>query len=100
MTTADMIGKKWIHPTTGEIRYYVNNAWEYGGLELWYYNTGNISCAELNGERISNAEGRRLSGSIYKVYITEDNAVHVQHDGYDGFARAIVKGLEAKLKEE
>lgn len=33
------------------------------GLVCTYYNTGNISSAELNGERLSNSEGRRMKNA-------------------------------------
>lgn len=37
------------------------------GLECNYYNTGNISMAWFNGERISNSQGGRLKSA--KTYI-------------------------------
>lgn len=37
------------------------------GLEVEYYNTGNVRYAELNGVHISNAEARRIMGGKYYI---------------------------------
>lgn len=51
------------------------------GLEVSYYNTGNVSHAEWQGERISNADGRRLLSS--KVWIdVKTGELHVRTDYY------------------
>lgn len=101
MTNFEAIGSKWIHPKTGEVRYYVNNAWKYGGLELDFYNTGNIAIAKLDGEKISNSEGSRMCGAIDKCWITEDGEVHVKRgrNDYDAFIESVVTGIKAALKE-
>lgn len=68
---------KWTHPGNGEIRYYVNNLAELVGLETGHYNTGNISGAWLNGEIISNSEGRRIHDMCYygKVWVHTDGTL-------------------------
>lgn len=48
------------------------------GLEVGYYNTGNVRWAEFEGSSISNAEARRLLGA--KTYIDlKTNKVHSTH---------------------
>lgn len=94
------IGKKWVHPKTGEVRYYVNSAWKYGGLELDFYKTGNISSAVLDGEGISNSQGRRLMHSIDKCWIAEGTEeVHVigDYDGYGDFIEAVKEGVRQEI---
>lgn len=61
----------------GKDRLYIN-ATELG-LEVAYYKTGNISSAKWCGERISNADARRLLGS--KVYVdVATGELHVATD--------------------
>lgn len=95
----ETIGNKWIHPTTGEVRYYINDVWEYGGLELDFYNTGNIAVAELDGERIS--EGRRLMNVINKCWMTEDGEIHMKTytDAYQWFVEKVKAGIKKALAE-
>lgn len=94
-------GNRWTHPSTGEVRYYMDpiKAMEIGGLELVFYNTGNISGAWLDGNKISNAEGRRMLNSIYKVYVTEGGKAVVQINQYGRqypeFAKKIETGLQS-----
>lgn len=51
---------EWVHPGTGEARVYINNLSALYGLRTSHYNTGNISSATLNGEKISNREAERI----------------------------------------
>lgn len=46
------------------------------GLEIGRYNTGNISYAKIDGERISNCEARRILGSKAYFDLT-DNTLHM-----------------------
>lgn len=87
-------------------RIYINNARDIYmkaiGLELDYYNTGNLARATLNGERISNAEGRRqmLVSSMYggKCWINlEDGSVHTKN--YDQNGDRLVKIIKDMLDE-
>lgn len=56
------IGNEWKH---GEHhRIYINNLSEIYGLELNYYNTGNISSATLDNEKISNGAASKLSSAL------------------------------------
>lgn len=60
-------------------RVYINNWARFIGLEVSTYNTGNISSATLDGERISNSEAGRLLGMVEKVYFdVTDGSVHVK----------------------
>lgn len=45
-------------------RVYFNNLAEWYGLTTKHYNTGNISYAEVDGERISNSSARELSYNL------------------------------------
>lgn len=70
---AEKLGNAWTHPSTGAIRYYINDPTIWG-LDVDYYKSGNVSSATLDGERISNSKATELLG--LKVWI-EDGAVHV-----------------------
>ena len=56
------------------------------GAEIDYYNTGNVRNAHWQGERVSNADGRRLLAS--KVWIDiATGELHVRtnfREGYEG----------------
>ena len=69
---------EWTNPSTGEVRYYVNNIADLLGLTYETYKTGSISYAELNGEKLSNSKARQLLAAISdtKVWITEDGEIH------------------------
>lgn len=55
-------GKLW---EKGDMRrVYFNNLAEWYGLDCSYYNSGNISSAQLDGERISNSHARELSARL------------------------------------
>lgn len=59
-------GRRWIKG--GHDRIYFNNWPELIGLEINRYKTGNISCAFLDGELISNRQAGLLLNMINKVY--------------------------------
>ncbi len=80
----ETIGKKWIHPGTGEVRYCINKAYTYGSPEVEFYKSGNVSDAYLNGESISN----RRAG-----YTTE-------HDFFEAVCEGIHKALEDENEHE
>lgn len=60
-----------------DVRVYVN-CWEEAiGLEVDYYNSGNIKRATLDGEKISNSAARRiLSG---KVWFDQEGELHLDY---------------------
>lgn len=59
-------GSRW--QRNGMDRVYFNNWAHFAGLELSFYNTGNIAAAAWQGERISNAQAHKLHDSIDKLY--------------------------------
>jgi len=59
-------GRRWTK--NGHDRVYFNNWPELIGLEINRYRTGNISCAFLDGEQISNRQAGLLLNMINKVY--------------------------------
>lgn len=79
------------------------------GLVVDYYKSGNVSSAEWQGEKVSNADARRILSS--KVWVDcEDGSVHVtssfRHGDDDGMsvediAKAFIEGiLEDEESEE
>lgn len=55
-------GNEWI--SGDHHRIYFNDLATLYGLEFATYNTGNISSATLNGEKISNSKARKLSTTL------------------------------------
>lgn len=99
------IGKKWIHPKTGEVRYYVNHADEYSTLYVTHYKSGNISYASLDDEKISNTKAYALLRAIEKVWISETGKVYTNHRfGYDDFkdkfVQSVIENIEKELARE
>lgn len=98
--TLEKIGSKWVHPKTGEVRYYVNDCWKYGGLYVERYNSGNICYSELNSEEISHTKADGLIISIQKCWITEDGEVHLKgYLGHEEFNDAVIAGIKAAIAE-
>jgi Homeodomain-like domain len=76
------------------------------GLEIGYYNSGNISWAQLNGEDISNGRARDILGCIGKVYWDSiDGRIHItvyrnRYSGeVPGWIRAAIAKAVAALKD-
>jgi len=69
-------GKLW--EKHGYRRIYFNNLPALYGLEYDTYNTGNISAAWVDGERVSNSEGRRILSRLAfaKVWYDVDGEFH------------------------
>lgn len=59
-------GSRW--QRSGMDRVYFNNWAAFAGLELSYYDTGNISGATWQGELVSNSQGYKLATSIDKLW--------------------------------
>ena len=66
--------RAWIKPDTGEERHYLQNWREAIGLEVTWFNTGNIRWAFLDGQRISNTRASRIS---MKPWFDSDGKLHV-----------------------
>lgn len=74
-------GNRW--QRNGMDRVYINNWARFAGIKTSYYNSGNISSASYQGERISNSQAYKLLGSIDKVWFdAADGKLHCQY-GYD-----------------
>jgi hypothetical protein len=73
-------GRRW--QKNGMDRIYLNNWHEYAGLELTYYNSGNISSASLGGRGIANGRAYKIAGLIEKLYFdVTDGHLHVKQYG-------------------
>lgn len=70
-------GRRW--QKNGHDRVYLNGFETVPGLELDHYKSGNISYAELDGEKVSNSEAGRLATAVDKVYFdAADGKVHIK----------------------
>lgn len=74
----------------GKDRLYVHS--EFIGLSVTRYNTGNVSSAELNGERISNSYAKTLLGQLNGAYI-DVNDSRISAD--PGVMEMIKKAIES-----
>lgn len=73
----------WTSRDGSKRRVYINGWLDLAGIELTHYGTGNVAAAWIDGERVSNAAGRRAAGAIDKVWVDEDGSVHVKPGGRD-----------------
>lgn len=84
-TVEDLVAmgaKRW--QKAGYDRLYLNEAGiKLAGLEVSRYNTGNISSAKLNGEKISNSAANRILGSLNKAYINLTTGKLVYTNNFD-----------------
>ena len=83
-------------------RVYFNSLAERIGFEYTTYNTGNISSATLNGDRISNSQGRSLYWLTKTLKIWYDlttGQFAYRSDTRDGarWAAEIIASIEAEL---
>ena len=84
-------------PSNGQTRYYLND-WQESllGLDIECYKTGNIRFAELNGEKISNAEAGRIRSA--KLWMDEAGKWHLDRwAGRDMTAAQVLELVTAKL---
>lgn len=83
LTADDIIaigGSRWTK--AGHDRVYINDIAEYLGLDVSYYNSGNICGATLDGAGIANGRAGGILGCIDKVYFdTADNKLHATYYG-------------------
>ena len=66
----------WVHPKTGEHRFYIQNWREAIGLSVDFYKSGNVRAASLNGIKISNSTAERL---YMKLWFDTEKRLHVDH---------------------
>lgn len=76
--TITIQAKSWTS-RNGQHRRYLND-WlpALFGFKVERYKTGNIGCAELGGERISNRRAGQLLG--VKVWLDDDDEIHVDYN--------------------
>ena len=94
------IGKEWTSPDGSKHRIYFNDLPALIGLDISYYNSGNISGATWNGEKISNGMARRILGAINGklFYDFADDKFHGQYISEDYFGD-LVNAIKAQLAE-
>ena len=88
----EMGGKRW---TKGSMDRMYFNARDLG-LELKYYETGNVKDAKFRGAQLSNSDGRRYKAA--KTYV--DLATGEVHSDYDALAEAVREMIYGKKPEE
>lgn len=72
------IGGEW--EKYGKHRIYFNDLPALYGLELWHYNSGNISGAQLDGEHLSNNKAKKICGRLAGIkmfYDFADGEIHI-----------------------
>lgn len=99
-TVEDLIAmgaKRW--EKAGYDRLYLNKAGlRFAGLEISRYNTGNVSLAKLNGEKVSNAKGSRMASIVERAYIDlTTGKLHCTQAKDDDVQQAVI-ALENNLK--
>lgn len=94
----EKIGKAW-RASDGSIRYYVNDWKDMIGLKVSYYNTGNVSSVVFQNYPMSNSHyNKYISGT--KVWIDENDGIHVDYCRDDEIKSAIIKAVGKKLKKK
>lgn len=90
---------EWVHPSTGEVRIYINDLPELYGLRTSHYKTGNISSATLDGNTISNSEAGRILSRLRgaKLWLGADGQL-MKKGLDDADCRAIVAALTTKIE--
>ena len=83
--------------TKGDMDRLYFNLEKSGDLELDYYKNGNLRAADLNGERISNAEACRLLAVKCFIDLKNDNKLVVQYGRED--AQDMVRDLAEKAMQ-
>lgn len=90
--------RTWSSRDGSRFRLYINDWAALIGLRIDRYNTGNISHATLNGDKISNSEAGRILAAGDKVWI-ENGEVHVTGSGrVEWVPNAIIDGIRAIAK--
>ena len=93
----EKIGNPW-QARDGSIRYYVNDWEDMIGLKISYYKTGNVSSVVFQNYPMSNNHyNKYISGT--KVWIDENNGIHVDYCRDDEIKSAIIKAVSKKLKK-
>lgn len=69
---------EWINPRNGQVRRYINGWHEAVGIEVEYYNSGNVREAALDGYAISKAAFQHLDA---KIWLDENDSIHIDYLG-------------------
>ena len=96
----DSLGNRW-EKKQGEVRWYVNDWQEMIGMEVAYYNTGNVCdvvwpAYGASGHPSNCWYKKYVMGT--KVWIDADGAVHVDWCKEDSVAKAIVEALDGRIE--
>ncbi len=93
-------GREWRKADYHRVYFNADTMAEMGGLKLWFYNTGNISGAELNGETISNSEAKRIMSGLmgFKVWYDLKERKWLRNGDVSSHARAVFDQFLVKAK--
>ena len=92
------LGSEW--GKSGKHRVYFNDLPELYGLDVRYYNTGNVSSATLDGEAISNSEAKRLLNRLTgKFYFDFADGRFHSFDLDDEIAGELVGAIKSRLAQ-
>ena len=98
----NMIGNEWVKPGSGQIRYYVNDWKDLIGMEVEYYNTGNVCDVRYDGRNPSNCWFKKYVQST-KVWVDVEGGVHVDYcrDEYveEHIIRVVTERIERLVAE-
>lgn len=89
-------GNTWTPSNGGAARIYLNEWARLIGLETEHYNTGNISYAALNGEKISNSKAYKILGGSKVYYNTADGKIYFSGGARD-YMDEVIEGITAEL---
>lgn len=100
LTADDIIaigGRRWTK--NGYDRVYINDIADYLGLDVSYYNSGNICGATLDGAGIANGRAGGILGCISKVYFdAADGKLHAQYTtGADDYEIRWLDGSRTRI---
>lgn len=90
------LGNAW-SKKTGETRWYVNNWKEMIGLEVQYYNTGNVADVKMGGHQESNNWYKKYVAAT-KVWVDAEGAVHVDYCREEDVEKRIIAAIDARIE--
>ncbi len=101
-------GRLWEKGSYKRIYFSPRLVYENMGLNVQYYNTGNVSGATLAGERISNSEARRIIQALddCKIYYDlMDGKIYYRGNSfgfkaYEGYVKDFCSYLRAEITEQ
>lgn len=93
-------GSEW--QKSGKHRVYFNDLARWFGLDVAYYNTGNVMNATLNGEPISNSRAREILNTLRQARVWFDVTTGTfQSSGLtEAQAQTIIAAIEAAIPAE